>query len=59
VLVVVDACPPGTYGSGRECVDCPADTYQQHDGATSCQPCPPGTHTSRPAARNVTECRGL
>ena len=57
-VVDVDACPPGTYSTGWECVDCPTDSYQHRDGATSCLPCPRGTYTSRRAARNVTECTG-
>jgi len=59
VVVVADACPPGTYSTGSQCAECPLDTYQDRDGATSCQPCPVGTYTSRLAARNVTECTGL
>jgi len=58
-VAVVDACPPGTYSTGSECVECPIDTYQHRDGAAACLLCPPGTYTSRRAARNVTECTGL
>jgi len=58
-VAVLDACPPGTFSTGSECVDCPANSYQHRDGSTACLPCPRGTYTSRPAARNVTECTGL
>jgi len=58
-VTVVDACPPGTYSTAGDCIDCPTDTYQHADGASSCLPCPRGSHTSRRAARSVTECAGL
>lgn len=54
-------CAEGTYydKEEEECISCPAGTFQDQEGETSCKKCPEGTWTVTTQAYNQTECVGM
>lgn len=49
-------CKKGSFIKGGKCKLCPPGTYKFKDGATSCLPCPTGTHNGVSGAQGLNIC---
>ena len=50
-----NTCPPGTYLTNQQCVQCPASTFSNVASSTSCTPCALGSY-SKAGASVCTTC---
>ncbi|KAL7887495.1 hypothetical protein AOLI_G00052160 [Acnodon oligacanthus] len=55
-LLIIVACPAGTFYSGGKCDACPHGSYQAETGKEFCSPCPSGTSTAAPGAFSPSHC---